>query len=205
MKFDIYAHKMSYYMTKMGDDTVLISPTETYTVLQYNNSTFIMSYGMTKYELLLQQSEAYPQEFATTIKQLTAGVGSNSPKRLISINKLHDQAKNEMFTKNLSTDAYNVFDMFISMNKKQPNPAKGLLEFNDYVKKLNEIEDVLGVELDKDQIKELIKLGAIDNPELDYLVSAFIELMKQLKDQGILATIQDPSLMIKSYDEGKAK
>lgn len=198
MKFKVYTHNASYYMAEMGDDIVSITPTSTYTVLQYNRSTYILAYGLSDYQMLVKQSGVHPNEFSTLIKQATATVGNSSHKKLVSLNKMH-LYRNK--ARGLSGSLDDVYQLLMEYKPKTPKDKDNYLTISEFKSVLDDVTDPMQIQLDPAQVKQFAKLGIIDNPEIDYLISALIELMHQLDDAGILDTMEDPSAMVKAYDE----
>ena len=199
MKFKVYTHNASYYMAKMGEDMVSITPTATYTVLQYNRDTFILSYGLSDYQMLLKQSRVHPNEFSSLMKQSIASVGNDSPKKLISLNKMHLYKNHDRGFQGTLEDVYQIL---MGYKPRTPKDSDSFLSFSDFKELLNEVTKPLDIQLDLAQVRNFAELGMIDNPILDYLVSSLIELMRQLDDAGILDTMEDPTAMIRAYDEG---
>lgn len=194
MKFTILRHNMSYYMTTMGDDSVEITPIERFTVIKVNNNTYVLPYGLLKYQQLVEMNNKEPRDLNLMLEKVITGAGVT--KYGYNSDKIIQKCRSQ---KDVSED----FGVLRGVVASMVQSENKLMSANDY-------HDLVNLAINKGKLKinpieksEIMHYGRTISPEIhNVALPAFIELIKQLSDQGILDSFEDPALMAKAYREG---
>lgn len=197
MKFSIYRHNISYYITEMGEDSVEFIPVENFTMIKVNDNTYVLPYGMLKYDTLYEFSQKDPNALVSVLEDNITGAGVS--KYGYSTQTLLDEIPDP---NEKTTSDYRVF---IKVLKGQLESANPLINRNEYKDMINSTIEAGNLNLNNEEaIKScLLTYGKSISPEIHNLaIPAFIELVKQLKAQGILDDIKDPAQMVKNYQRG---
>lgn len=198
MKFSIYRHNISYYITDMGEDTVEFIPVEDFTMIKVNGDVYVLPYGMLKYDTLYEFSQKDPNALVSVLESNITGAGVS--KYGYSTQTLLDEIPDP---NDKTTSDYRVF---IKVLKGQLESANPLINRNEYKDMIDSTIEAGNLSLNNEnEIKqELLKYGKSISPNIHNLaIPAFIELVKQLKAQGILDDIKDPKQMVESYQRGR--
>ena len=194
MKFTILRHNMSYYMTTMGDDSVEITPIERFTVIKVNSNTYVLPYGLLKYQQLVEMNSKEPRDLNLMLEKVITGAGVT--KYGYDSDEIIQKCRSQ---KDVSEDFGVLRGVVASMVQSEDK----LMSANDY-------HDLVNLAINKGKLKinpieksEIMHYGRTISPEIhNVALPAFIELIKQLSDQGILDSFEDPALMAKAYREG---
>lgn len=193
MKFNIYRHNVSYYGTQLGEDYVEIIPIEDFTIIRVNNDTFMLPYGLLKYEQLLAMSEKEPKEFTQMLEDVVTGAG---------VSKYGYDTK-EILDNLPHYETGDIAVMLQTLESMLENSDR-LITKNEYMDMISSIIKVGKLVIPDDMLRLINKLGKSINPEIHNLaIPVLIELIKQLDQSGILQDIKDPAKMMKNYREGK--
>lgn len=193
MKFNIYRHNVSYYGTQLGEDYVEIIPIEDFTIIRVNNDTFMLPYGLLKYEQLLAMSEKEPKEFTQMLEDVVTGAG---------VSKYGYDTK-EILNNLPHYETGDIAVMLQTLESMLENSDR-LITKNEYMDMISSIIKVGKLVIPDDMLRLINKLGKSINPEIHNLaIPTLIELIKQLDQSGILQDIKDPAEMMKNYREGK--
>lgn len=197
MKFNAMHHSTNYYYTEMGDYSVEIIPVENCTVAKVNDKTFVLPYGTADYESLIKVNEHNPKELVGMLEKVVSGVGTSKygVDTQAVIDKLSqtemDYSDEELLSQTLQ-----------GLLKDTPNHDISVFEYH---KLIDDILEAGNIKIADSEIINWIKsLGKTTNPLLSgYLFPAFVELMKQLEQSGLLQDIKDPAATMKHYREAK--
>ena len=186
MKFNVYRHNVSYYGTQLGENYVEIIPIEDFTIIRVNNDTFILPYGLLKYEQLLIMSENEPKEFTQMLEDVVTGAGVSKygydTKEIID-NLPHHESGN--------------IAVMLQTLKGMLEKSDRLITKDEYADMINNIIEVGKLDIPNDTLKLINSLGKSINPEIHNLaIPTLIELVKQLDQSGILQEIKDPAEMM---------
>lgn len=198
MKFRIYRHNISYYITDMGEDTVEFIPVEDFTMIKVNGDVYVLPYGMLKYDTLYEFSQKDPNALVSVLESNVTGAGVS--KYGYNTQDLLDEIPNP--SKKDTSD----YRILIKVLKGQLENANPLINRNEYKDMIDTTIEAGNLNLNnEDEIKhELLKYGKSISPNIHNLaIPAFIELVKQLKAQGILDDIKDPKQMVENYQRGR--
>lgn len=197
MKFNAMHHSTNYYYTEMGDYSVEIIPVENCTVAKVNDKTFVLPYGTVDYENLLKVNEHNPKDLTEMLEKVVSGVGTSKygVDTEIVVDKLNS------INMNLS-DENLLSETLQGLLKDSPDHDISVAEYHKL------IDDILEAgkfsTIDPNLIDWIKSLGKTANPLLSsYLFPAFVELMKQLEQSGLLQDIKDPAATMKRYREAK--
>ena len=197
MKFSIYRHNISYYITEMGEDSVEFIPVENFTMIKVNDHTYVLPYGLLNYDTLYKFSQREPDTLVSMLESNITGAGVS--KYGYDTRNLLDEIPNPS---DKTTSDYRIL---IKVLKSQLESANPLINGTEYRSMIDTTIQTGNLKLaNMEDIKDsLLKYGKSISPEIHNLaIPAFIELVKQLKAQGILDDIKDPVLMIKNYQRG---
>lgn len=194
MKFTILRHNMSYYMTTMGDDSVEITPIERFTVIKVNSNTYVLPYGLLKYQQLVEMNNKEPRDLNLMLEKVITGAGVT--KYGYDSDKIIQKCRSQ---KDVSED----FGVLRGVVASMVQSENKLISASNY-------HDLVNLAISKGKLKinpieksEIMHYGRTISPEIHNIaLPAFIELIKQLSDQGILDSFEDPALMAKAYREG---
>lgn len=193
MKFNVYRHNVSYYGTQLGEDYVEIIPIEDFTIIRVNNDTFMLPYGLLKYEQLLIMSEKEPKEFTQMLEDVITGAG---------VSKYGYDTKE--IIDNLPYHETGDIAVMLQTLKGMLEKLDRLITKDEYADMINNIIEIGKLNIPNDMLKLINNLGKSINPEIHNLaIPTLIELVKQLDQSGILQEIKDPAEMMKNYREGK--
>lgn len=193
MKFNVYRHNVSYYGTQLGEDYVEIIPIEDFTIIRVNNDTFMLPYGLLKYEQLLVMSEKEPKEFTQMLEDVVTGAG---------VSKYGYDTKE--IINNLPHHESGDIAVMLQTLKGMLEKSDRLITKDEYANMINNIIEIGKLDIPDDMLKLINSLGKSINPEIHNLaIPTLIELVKQLDQSGILQEIKDPAEMMKNYREGK--
>lgn len=193
MKFNVYRHNVSYYGTQLGEDYVEIIPIEDFTIIRVNNDTFMLPYGLLKYEQLLVMSEKEPKEFTQMLEDVVTGAG---------VSKYGYDTKE--IIDNLPHHESGDIAVMLQTLKGMLEKSDRLITKDEYAGMINNIIEIGKLNIPNDMLKLINSLGKSINPEIHNLaIPTLIELVKQLDQSGILQEIKDPAEMMKNYREGK--
>lgn len=193
MKFNVYRHNVSYYGTQLGEDYVEIIPIEDFTIIRVNNDTFMLPYGLLKYEQLLIMSEKEPKEFTQMLEDVVTGAG---------VSKYGYDTKE--IIDNLPHHESGDIAVMLQTLKGMLEKSDRLITKDEYAGMINNIIEIGKLNIPNDMLKLINSLGKSINPEIHNLaIPTLIELVKQLDQSGILQEIKDPAEMMKNYREGK--
>lgn len=193
MKFNVYRHNVSYYGTQLGEDYVEIIPIEDFTIIRVNNDTFMLPYGLLKYEQLLIMSEKEPKEFTQMLEDVVTGAG---------VSKYGYDTKE--IIDNLPHHESGDIAVMLQTLKGMLEKSDRLITKDEYADMINNIIEIGKLDIPNDMLKLINGLGKSINPEIHNLaIPTLIELVKQLDQSGILQEIKDPAKMMKNYREGK--
>ena len=197
MKFNAMHHSTNYYYTEMGDYSVEIIPVENCTVAKVNDKTFVLPYGTVDYENLLKVNEHNPKDLTEMLEKVVSGVGTS--KYGVDTEVVVDELNS--INMNLS-DENLLSETLQGLLKDSPDHDISVAEYHKL------IDDILEAgkfsTIDPNLIDWIKSLGKTANPLLSgYLFPAFVELMKQLEQSGLLQDIKDPAATMKRYREAK--
>lgn len=198
MKFRIYRHNISYYITDMGEDTVEFIPVEDFTMIKVNGDVYVLPYGMLKYDTLYEFSQKDPNALVSVLEDniTGAGVSKYGYNTQDLLDEIPDPNKKD-------TSDYRIL---IKVLKGQLGSANPLINRDEYKNMIDSTIEAGNLSLNNEnEIKqELLKYGKSISPNIHNLaIPAFIELVKQLKSQGILDDIKDPKQMVENYQRGR--
>lgn len=198
MKFSIYRHNISYYITDMGEDTVEFIPVEDFTMIKVNGNVYVLPYGILKYDALYEFSQKDPNTLVSVLESNITGAGVS--KYGYDTRELLDEIPDP---NDKTTSDYRIL---IKVLKNQLENANPLINRNEYKDMIDTTIKAGNLSLNNEnEIKqELLKYGKSISPNIHNLaIPAFIELVKQLKAQGILDDIKDPKQMVENYQRGR--
>lgn len=197
MKFSIYRHNISYYITEMGEDSVEFIPVENFTMIKVNDNTYVLPYGLLNYDTLYKFSQREPDTLVSMLESNITGAGVS--KYGYDTRNLLDEIPDPS---DKTTSDYRIL---IKVLKSQLESANPLINGTEYRSMIDTTIQTGNLKLaNMEAIKDsLLQYGKSISPEIHNLaIPAFIELVKQLKAQGILDDIKDPALMVKNYQRG---
>lgn len=197
MKFSIYRHNISYYITEMGEDSVEFIPVENFTMIKVNDHTYVLPYGLLNYDTLYKFIQREPDTLVSMLESNITGAGVS--KYGYNTRNLLDEIPDP------SDKATSDYRILIKVLKSQLESANPLINGTEYRSMIDTTIQTGNLKLaNMEAIKDsLLKYGKSISPEIHNLaIPAFIELVKQLKAQGILDDIKDPALMVKNYQRG---
>lgn len=197
MKFSIYRHNISYYITEMGEDSVEFIPVENFTMIKVNDHTYVLPYGLLNYDTLYKFIQREPDTLVSMLESNITGAGVS--KYGYNTQSLLDEIPDPS---DKTTSDYRIL---IKVLKSQLESANPLINGTEYRSMIDTTIQTGNLKLaNMEAIKaSLLKYGKSISPEIHNLaIPAFIELVKQLKAQGILDDIKDPALMVKNYQRG---
>lgn len=194
MKFTILRHNISYYMTTMGNDSIEITPIERFTVIKVNRNTYVLPYGLLKYQQLVEMNNKEPRDLNLMLEKVITGAGVT--KYGYGSDKIIQKCRSQ---KDVSEDFGVLRGVVASMVQSEDK----LISANDYYNLVNLAISKGKLKINPIEKSEIMRYGRTISPEIHNIVlPAFIELIKQLNDQGILDSFEDPALMAKAYREG---
>lgn len=197
MKFSIYRHNISYYITEMGEDSVEFIPVENFTMIKVNDHTYVLPYGLLNYDTLYKFSQREPDTLVSMLESNITGAGVS--KYGYDTRSLLDEIPDP---NDKTTSDYRIL---IKVLKSQLESANPLINGTEYRSMIDTTIQTGNLKLaNMEAIKDsLLQYGKSISPEIHNLaIPAFMELVKQLKAQGILDDIKDPALMVKNYQRG---
>lgn len=193
MKFQVYPHQISYYMTNVNNFDINFIPVEDFTLIKVNGDTYSLPYGLLDYRYLISANDN--SELDDMLTKVITGIGVS--KYAIDVNKVLNYVPNNT----AESDINLLLGTLQGLLKNNTDEAMSKAEYNSTIDQVIETGNLM---LGPDQINFVKHLGEILDPVLtDAVFPAFKELITQLNNSGILEELKDPKAMMKSYQEGK--
>lgn len=197
MKFNVMHHAVNYYYTEMGETSVEFIPVENCTVIKVNDSTFVLPYGTVDYKNLLKLEEH--NKLTGLLEKVIGGIGIS--KYAIGVK----EASDELNRIHSQSSAETPFNLLVSaLQGLLQDSDKRVMSIEDYHELVDDVNKTGNLGLTQLELSNVYNVGKITNPMISgYLIPAFVELIKQLDESGLLQDIKDPALTMKRYREGK--
>lgn len=189
MKFTVYPHRVSYYMTQVDDDVVEFIPVEDFTLIKVNDKTYSLPYGLKDYKALVQAKKE--DQLEDVLSQVITGIGNS--KYEIDTDRVLEQL-------NLDDGEG---DLYV-LKRTLLNQLKSVHQhwsLTQYKKTLKNLIDLGNLVVDNQYLEELSHLGRVLNSDItERVYPCFSELLDQLDNSGFLDEVRDPKLMMKNYN-----
>lgn len=166
-------------------------------MIKVNDHTYVLPYGLLNYDTLYKFSQREPDTLVSMLESNITGAGVS--KYGYDTRSLLDEIPDPS---DKTTSDYRIL---IKVLKSQLESANPLINGTEYRSMIDTTIQTGNLKLaNMEAIKDsLLQYGKSISPEIHNLaIPAFIELVKQLKAQGILDDIKDPALMVKNYQRG---
>lgn len=189
MKFTVYPHRVSYYMTQVDDDVVEFIPVEDFTLIKVNDKTYSLPYGLKDYKALVQAKKE--NQLEDVLSQVITGIG-NSKYEIDT-----DRVLTQLNLDDGEGDLY-VLKRTLLNQLKSVHQHWSLMQ---YKKTLKNLIDLGNLVVDNQYLEELSHLGRVLNSDItERVYPCFSELLDQLDNSGFLDEVRDPKLMMKNYN-----
>lgn len=189
MKFTVYPHRVSYYMTQVDDDVVEFIPVEDFTLIKVNDKTYSLLYGLKDYKALVQAKKE--NQLEDVLSQVITGIG----------NSKYEIDTDRVLTQLNLDDGEG--DLYI-LKRTLLNQLKSVHQhwsLTQYKKTLKNLIDLGNLVVDNQYLEELSHLGRVLNSDItERVYPCFSELLDQLDNSGFLDEVRDPKLMMKNYN-----
>lgn len=193
MKFSILRHNMSYYLTNLGDKSLEFIPVEKFTVIKCDNDTYVLPYGILQYAQLVKMNQAQPKDLMAMLLNVVTGAGVSKYDYKTSETIKHCNAQGK-------TGDFEVIGHVIA---NLLNDYPDYISMQDYHDLIQQAIKMGNLKISDHEMQQLKGYGKEYNHDLTSLVlPAFIELIKQLDQQGILSSFADPETMVQNSREG---
>ena len=189
MKFTVYPHRVSYYMTQVEDDVVEFIPVEDFTLIKVNDKTYILPYGLKDYKALVQAKKE--DQLEDVLSQVITGIG-NSKYEIDT-----DRVLAQLNLDDGEGDLY-VLKRTLLNQLKSVHQHWSLTQYKETLKNLIDLGNLV---VDNQYLEELSHLGRVLNSDItERVYPCFSELLDQLDNTGFLDEVRDPKLMMKNYN-----
>lgn len=189
MKFTVYPHRVSYYMTQVDDDVVEFIPVEDFTLIKVNDKTYSLPYGLKDYKALVQAKKE--NQLEDVLSQVITGIG----------NSKYEIDTDRVLTQLNLDDGEG--DLYV-LKRTLLNQLKSVHQhwsLTQYKKTLKNLIDLGNLVVDNQYLEELSHLGRVLNSDItERVYPCFSELLDQLDNSGFLDEVRDPKLMMKNYN-----
>lgn len=189
MKFTVYPHRVSYYMTQVDDDVVEFIPVEDFTLIKVNDKTYSLPYGLKDYKALVQAKKE--NQLEDVLSQVITGIG----------NSKYEIDTDRVLTQLNLDDGEG--DLYV-LKRTLLNQLKSVHQhwsLTQYKKTLKNLIDLGNLVVDNQYLEELSHLGRVLNSDItERVYPCFSELLDQLDNTGFLDEVRDPKLMMKNYN-----
>lgn len=189
MKFTVYPHRVSYYMTQVDDDVVEFIPVEDFTLIKVNDKTYSLPYGLKDYKALVQAKKE--DQLEDVLSQVITGIG----------NSKYEIDTDRVLTQLNLDDGEG--DLYV-LKRTLLNQLKSVHQhwsLTQYKKTLKNLIDLGNLVVDNQYLEELSHLGRVLNSDItERVYPCFSELLDQLDNTGFLDEVRDPKLMMKNYN-----
>lgn len=189
MKFTVYPHRVSYYMTQVDDDVVEFIPVEDFTLIKVNDKTYSLPYGLKDYKALVQAKKE--NQLENVLSQVITGIG----------NSKYEIDTDRVLTQLNLDDGEG--DLYV-LKRTLLNQLKSVHQhwsLTQYKKTLKNLIDLGNLVVDNQYLEELSHLGRVLNSDItERVYPCFSELLDQLDNSGFLDEVRDPKLMMKNYN-----
>lgn len=189
MKFTVYPHRVSYYMTQVDDDVVEFIPVEDFTLIKVNDKTYSLPYGLKDYKALVQAKKE--DQLEDVLSQVITGIG-NSKYEIDT-----DRVLAQLNLDDGEGDLY-VLKRTLLNQLKSVHQHWSLTQYKETLKNLIDLGNLV---VDNQYLEELSHLGRVLNSDItERVYPCFSELLDQLDNTGFLDEVRDPKLMMKNYN-----
>ena len=189
MKFTVYPHRVSYYMTQVDDDVVEFIPVEDFTLIKVNDKTYSLPYGLKDYKALVQAKKE--DQLEDVLSQVITGIG-NSKYEIDT-----DRVLTQLNLDDGEGDLY-VLKRTLLNQLKSVHQHWSLTQYKETLKNLIDLGNLV---VDNQYLEELSHLGRVLNSDItERVYPCFSELLDQLDNSGFLDEVRDPKLMMKNYN-----
>ena len=189
MKFTVYPHRVSYYMTQVDDDVVEFIPVEDFTLIKVNDKTYSLPYGLKDYKALMQAKKE--DQLEDVLSQVITGIG-NSKYEIDT-----DRVLTQLNLDDGEGDLY-VLKRTLLNQLKSVHQHWSLTQYKETLKNLIDLGNLV---VDNQYLEELSHLGRVLNSDItERVYPCFSELLDQLDNTGFLDEVRDPKLMMKNYN-----
>lgn len=189
MKFTVYPHRVSYYMTQVDDDVVEFIPVEDFTLIKVNDKTYSLPYGLKDYKALMQAKKE--DQLEDVLSQVITGIG-NSKYEIDT-----DRVLTQLNLDDGEGDLY-VLKRTLLNQLKSVHQHWSLTQYKETLKNLIDLGNLV---VDNQYLEELSHLGRVLNSDItERVYPCFSELLDQLDNSGFLDEVRDPKLMMKNYN-----
>lgn len=189
MKFTVYPHRVSYYMTQVDDDVVEFIPVEDFTLIKVNDKTYSLPYGLKDYKALVQAKKE--DQLEDVLSQVITGIG-NSKYEIDT-----DRVLAQLNLDDGEGDLY-VLKRTLLNQLKSVHQHWSLTQYKETLKNLIDLGNLV---VDNQYLEELSHLGRVLNTDItERVYPCFSELLDQLDNTGFLDEVRDPKLMMKNYN-----
>lgn len=189
MKFTVYPHRVSYYMTQVDDDVVEFIPVEDFTLIKVNDKTYSLPYGLKDYKALVQAKKE--DQLEDVLSQVITGIG-NSKYEIDT-----DRVLTQLNLDDGDGDLY-VLKRTLLNQLKSVHQHWSLMQYKETLKNLIDLGNLV---VDNQYLEELSHLGRVLNSDItERVYPCFSELLDQLDNSGFLDEVRDPKLMMKNYN-----
>lgn len=189
MKFTVYPHRVSYYMTQIDDDVVEFIPVEDFTLIKVNDKTYSLPYGLKDYKALVQAKKE--DQLEDVLSQVITGIG-NSKYEIDT-----DRVLAQLNLDDGEGDLY-VLKRTLLNQLKSVHQHWSLTQYKETLKNLIDLGNLV---IDNQYLEELSHLGRVLNSDItERVYPCFNELLDQLDNSGFLDEVRDPKLMMKNYN-----
>ena len=189
MKFTVYPHRVSYYMTQVDDDVVEFIPVEDFTLIKVNDKTYSLPYGLKGYKALVQAKKE--DQLEDVLSQVITGIG-NSKYEIDT-----DRVLTQLNLDDGEGDLY-VLKRTLLNQLKSVHQHWSLTQYKETLKNLIDLGNLV---VDNQYLEELSHLGRVLNTDItERVYPCFSELLDQLDNTGFLDEVRDPKLMMKNYN-----
>lgn len=189
MKFTVYPHRVSYYMTQVDDDVVEFIPVEDFTLIKVNDKTYSLPYGLKDYKALVQAKKE--NQLEDVLSQVITGIG----------NSKYEIDTDRVLTQLNLDDGEG--DLYV-LKRTLLNQLKSVHQhwsLTQYKKTLKNLIDLGNLVVNNQYLEELSHLGRVLNSDItERVYPCFSELLDQLDNSGFLDEVRDPKLMMKNYN-----
>lgn len=193
MKFSILRHNMSYYLTTLGDKSLEFIPVEKFTVIKCDDNTYVLPYGILQYAKLVKMNQAQPKDLMDMLLNVITGAGTSK----------YDYKTSEIIKHCNAQGKNGDFEVIGQVLANLLNDYPDCISVQDYQNLIKQAIKMGNLNLSEDDLHTLNQYGKEYRNELTSLVlPAFIELIKQLDQQGILSSFADPETMVQNSREG---
>lgn len=192
-------HKASlYFIFKVNEQDISIYPKEQFTIINYDNNTYVTSWGYSMMKDLKNANIPISKVSSfksflkkSLIKLANADVNLEPEEKKLNIEKLIIAIRNKVakYPDLLGLDT--ILATFLS------DYSEKYILLSEYKRILDSALDELDINLDKPIYESLVNLGKEDkNTELDVVTDSYWYLFKTLKDQGVIEQMINPNTSV---------